>query len=238
MSMLPRSPHCTLARRDHKSACPCCCQARGRLSGIGDRVHSEICPNNWFYHSLQPNSTSAGSGGHRRLTAGTEALDFPQRWQLEAAMPLDNTNDRHLEDVDTAQSGYLSSMADSLQRAFGHVYSNDEGALDLRQGRQLAAAASTSNGTHLEGKHVELVITKHSGDLTFMAVTADHAPHRLQPPYRIMREDTITDSAIFCNLHSPNIYWLAINGGDHCAVYDIKVSCAKPDRRLRWTVAC
>ena len=45
--------------------------------------------------------------------------------------------------------------------------------------RRLGGAV-TASGCGLEGKHIELRLTKHTGDFTFMAVTADHAPQR--PP--------------------------------------------------------
>jgi hypothetical protein len=97
-------------------------------------------------------------------------------------------------------------------------------AMNREPGRHLAAAAVTGNLAELEGKHVEVQIIKHSGDLFFMGVTGDHAPHRLQPPYRLMSESSVRDSTVFCNLHYPNTYWLALNGGTHCAVYDVKVT--------------
>ena len=46
---------------------------RGILTGPGDAVHGEICPNEWLYHSVKPtfiydpNATVVAASGHRRL---------------------------------------------------------------------------------------------------------------------------------------------------------------------------
>ena len=85
------------------------------------------------------------------------------------------------------------------------------------------AGLELTNATSLEGKNVEVRITKHGGDFYFMALASDRPPKRLQPPFRHVFESAYSDSMVLCNINAPNSYWLAIYGGEHCSVYDLDV---------------
>ena len=119
-----------------------------------------------------------------------------------------------------------TSVRRRRRRQLGMSRDAKMGLADREELRRRYLAEGRSLSPSLAGENLMIKVKKFVGSLFFMATEGLNAPRQLLPPYRVMKEEDGTDSVAFCNLQPLddlgwNLYWLAIVGGDECAVYEV-----------------
>jgi hypothetical protein len=87
-------------------------------------------------------------------------------------------------------------------------------------GRRLAGGAVSDDVVH-----VRFTLNKHTGDaaaMTRVGHSIQDVPLKLQPPFLTLDASGHDFTIDLCNIPLVDIAYLAVNGGHHCAQYEVK----------------